>query len=158
MERKEAAQFLEVSLRTLDRMSACGLLKKHKAMRKSRPCITFNDEDLIRLRAELRAEPISEQLEWRLEDERGNNVGFRLDAHYLERLHVEGQERGLSRGQYARNLVIQALESESASRVEHEIRRIRESLGATFYALLTMKLGASPSEARSIVNETILKE
>jgi len=158
VDRKQAAEYLGVSLRTLDRLAANGHLTKGTALRKTRPCVVFREDELRSLKAQLHQ---SEQ-QWRkLErkpDQPKDTVAFRLDNYYLRVLRSEADRLGLSTGEFARTLVIRALEQEQDHILRREVRRMREALGATFYALLTMKLGTSPAEARRIVNDTILKD
>lgn len=85
-------------------------------------------------------------------------MGFKLDPFYRSMLEAQGSVFGMSAGAYARKLVIQSLEDSTSLRIERELRRTRESLGALFYALLTTKLGSSPAEAKAIVDRTILKD
>ena len=158
VDRKQAASFLGVSLRTLDRLAASGRLTKGTAHRKTRPCVVFKDDELHDLKVELDSgHPVWQALP-RSPDEPKDTIAFRIDVHYMRVLKSKGQVLGMSPGEFARSLVIRSLEEDQAHLCRHEVRRMREALGATFYALLTMKLGTAPAEARRIVNDTILKD
>ena len=53
MEKQEAAEYLGVSTRTLERLTASGRIKKGRALRKTRPVAVYDDMDLERLKSEL---------------------------------------------------------------------------------------------------------
>lgn len=158
VDRKQAAEYLGVSLRTLDRLASHGHLTKGTALRKTRPCVVFREDELRLLKAKLPRAGESWQRIERQPDPPKDTVAFRLDTYYLRVLKSEGEKLGLSPGEFARTLVIRSLEEEHLHLLRREVRRMREALGATFYALLTMKLGTSPAEARRIVSDTILKD
>ena len=156
MKRKEAAEYLGVSLRTLDRIAATGRLTKGLESGKSRPFVVFRVEELESVRAELASDT---QIVWqkpKSESILRDTVAFRLDPSYFAQLQAQAKESDLSVGEFARRLVIRALESDSLD-VELEVRQIREALAAIFYAILTLKLGSTPAEARKIIADTVLK-
>lgn len=158
MDRKEAAQLLGVSVRTLDRLVAGGRLTKRRSLRKTRPIVTFSREEVEKLRAELQFDArTSSELKGSLAPPK-DTVAFRIDPFYLSRLQSEGQLIGLSAGEYARRLVIQVLEDDRVDEYRREVRLLREGLAATFFLLLTKKLGATPAEAQRLVAEAILKD
>lgn len=151
VERVEAAEFLGVSVSTLDRFASQGRLTRGRARRKTRPVTTFDEGELSRLKAELaesgRAirqaapEPVKAQ----------DAVGFRLDPSYVERLKCEGAKRGMSAGEYARRLVVRSLEDDGEERLQGELRALRENLAEMFYLVLVTKLGASEKDASDVV-------
>lgn len=157
MDRRQAAEFLGVSLRTLDRLVSKGRLSKGKALLKTRPIVVFRQEELTALKEELGKQKASASQFCGVFPPK-ETVAFRIDPHYLGRLTSQAKPLGLSPGEYARQLVIQALEKEPSEKFSHEVRRLREALAAVFYALLTTRLGSSPTEARRLVDEAILKE
>ena len=158
MERKEAAEFLGVSLRTLDRLGAEGRLRKGKALRKTRPVVVFDAVELTELKAELSANIAGRKVFRRLNTPPNDTVGFRLDAHYLSRLAERGKASGQSPGECARTLVIRALEDTKPEEFTKEVQRLREGLADTFFSFLTMKCDVSEEEAKQFVRETILRK
>lgn len=155
MERKEAAEFLGISLRTLDRLGSEGRLKKGRALRKTRPVVVFDLDELKALKAELERQATAPKSYRRAEDAPKDTVAFRIDPHYLARLSTEGKAQGLSAGEYARRLVIRALEDTRTEEFRDEVKRLRGALGHTFYTLLVMKFGVSEREAEEFVASTI---
>lgn len=157
MDRRQAAEFLGVSLRTLDRLVSNGRLSKGKALKKTRPIVVFRQEELAALKEDIGKQKASAN-QYNGVFPPKETVAFRIDPHYLGRLTSQAKPLGLSPGEYARQLVIQSLEQEPSEKFSHEVRRLREALAAVFYALLTTRLGSSPTEARRLVDEAILKD
>lgn len=155
VDKRQAAEYLGVSTRTLERLASEGRLTKLRQKGKTRPVIVFSETELEGLKEELavegrkRSTSLSKPLQ---------HVGFRLDDLYVRRLTSEAQAHGMSPGEYARHLVIQSLEGTERSRVADELRSLREAMADTFHAFLTLKCGASEEEATSFVNETILRD
>lgn len=156
MDRKEAAEFLGISLRTLDRLVAKGCLTKGRALRKTKPIVVFRRDELAALKEAL-SNKGGTTAAFRQTQAPKDAVAFRIDPHYLARLTKEGAPHDMSPGEYARRLVIQSLEQEPNTQFAHELRRLRESLAAVFFALLTTSLGVPPEEARRLVDEAILR-
>ena len=158
MDRKAAAAYLNISLRTLDRLTAAGRLRKGRALRKTRPVVVFEEAEVSALKADLERErrppfvPSPQQTTSR------DTVAFRLDAIYIDQLAKEGSVRGQSAGEYARHLVIKCLEDTREASFTREVRRLREGLADTVFALLTMKLGSTTEEAERFIRDTILRE
>lgn len=155
IERREAAEFLGVSVSTLDRLASQGRLTRGRARRKTRPVTTFDESELKALKAELEIAKPSDVLKQRPTEKTPDTIGFRLDAYYVARLKAEGEARGMSAGEFARSLVIQSLENGREEKFANEVRLLREGLAHTFYTLLVMKFGVSEEEAREFVNTTI---
>lgn len=135
---------------------AKGRLVKTSAPGKTRPVVLFDDAALRQLKEEMLSQSIRQPIHRDNSDPK-ETISFRIDPLYLRQLSEMAAQSNRSAADVARHLVIQSLETGHASAVLTEIRRVRESLGATFFALLTMKLGSSPEEARRIVADTILK-
>lgn len=151
MEKKEAAEFLGVSVRTIERLAADGKLTKGRARKKTRPVVVFDKQELERLKAHIHtARP--EEVFRRLNTPKPQDaIGFRLDPSYVKRLAAEGEKLGMSPSEYARKLVVRGLEDDGADRVSRELRGLRQNLTDMFYLVLTTKLGASDDEAAEIV-------
>lgn len=157
MERKAAAEFLGVSVSTLDRIASQGRLKRGRAKGKTRPRTVFDDQELAVVKKELsRAQPTAPPVEAAPPKPR-DTVGFRLDPHYAQRLAEEGGRHGMSAGEYARKLVIQGLEDGRADLFRGEVRALREGLADAFHAFLTLKCDVDGEEATEFVNDTILR-
>ncbi|MBX3110280.1 MAG: helix-turn-helix domain-containing protein [Fimbriimonadaceae bacterium] len=145
MKKSEAAQFLGVSTRTVERLVAKGRLRPRREKGKTRPILVFDQAELSRVKKELQ-EVRPEEVFGRPNTLKPKDaVGFRIDPHYYKRLEEEGGKLGLSAGEYARRLVVRGLE------VGDELSALRKSLGHMFYLILVTKLGASEAEAEDIV-------
>ena len=93
-------------------------------------------------------------------------VGFQLDEEYLERLEKEAAKLQMSAGQYARRLVMDALDDterkvikEEISDLNENVEDLRECLAVSVEAILAT-LGAekkviSKERAREWVDENI---
>ena len=158
VERQEAAEYLGVSLRTLDRLGAEGRISKGKALKKTRPVVVFDENELSKLKAEMTADASSNKVFRRLNTPPKDSVGFRLDPHYMSRLEAHGKASGQSPGECARTLVIRSLEDTKVEDFTKEVRNLREGLADTFYAFLTMKCDISEEEAAQFVAKTILRK
>ena len=152
MERAQAAEFLGVSVSTLDRLASQGRLTRGRARRKTRPVTTFDEGELARLKEEL--ETTSRQVFQRQNSSSSpqDAVGFRLDPSYVKRLKAEGEKRGMSPGEYARSLVVRGLEDSDAQRFADEIRSLRKSLSGMFYLILVERFGTTAEEANELIS------
>ncbi len=155
MEKREAAEFLGVSIRTLDRFAKAGRLSKGRAKKKTRPVVVFDRTQLEKLKEEL-VETRPSEVFRRLNTAKPKEaIGFRLDPYYLGLLSQKGQEHNLSAAEYARKLVVQGLEDTRVAEFRDEVKGLRTALGHTFYALLVMKFDMSEREAEEFVASTI---
>lgn len=157
MEKQEAAQFLGVSVRTLERFCAAGRLTKGRARKKTRPVVTFDREQLETLKAELETVRPVEAMRQKAVEKPRDAIGFRLDPFYIQRLTEEGAKREMSAGEYARRLVIQSLEDTRVEQFRDEVHALREGMADIFYAFLTMQCNVSEAKALAFVKDTILK-
>lgn len=158
MDRREAAQFLGVSLRTLDRLSAKHHLTKGRVQMRTRPAVVFVRAEIEALKAALDIGRRTTKAYGCTEVLLTGTVAFRLDNHYMARLSQAGSEHAMSPGEYARHLTIRALEDTSIDEFSLQVKRLRESLADTFYAFLTMKFGVSEDEANRFIEKTILRD
>ena len=156
MEKKEAAEFLGVSVRTLERMAAQGRLVKGRARRKTRPVVVFDRTQLESLKAELETNRPNEVFPRKNGPRPLDSIGFRLDPFYVGRLATEGKRQGLSAAEMARKLVVQGLEDTAVQEVKDELSKLRDGLGHMFYAILIKGFGMSEEAADILVQDTIL--
>lgn len=151
MEKQDAAEYLGVSTRTLERLVASGRLKRGRALRKTRPVAVFEEKELERLKRELDSGRPPEVFGRPNTPKPKDAIGFRLDPFYIKLLGEEGEKKGLSPSEYARKLVIQGLEEPSTEKVFAEVESLRKSLSEMFFLMLVSKLGATDHEAEEIV-------
>ncbi len=57
------------------------------------------------------------------------SVSFRVSAELGKRLEAQAAQCGMSRGEYARRLMIEVLDDAERERVRHEISELRELVG-----------------------------
>ena len=151
MEKKEAAEYLGVSTRTLERLATAGKLTKGRARKKTRPIVVYDKTELAALKKELESSRPSEVFGRPNTPKPQDAIGFRLDPFYVQALSDLGKAGGMSASEYARVLVIRGIEEDPSERFTKEIRAIRENLSEMFYLILISKLGASEDEANTIV-------
>ena len=160
MDKTEAAQALGVSVRTVERLASNGRLKKGRGLRDGRPVVAFDSQEVSRLRAELEqgAPPPKSKAGSEASSHRNDYVGFRLDRVYLRQLEERGSRAGMSRGEYARHLIVQSLEDDREQKFIGEVRRLREGVADVFFTFLTRHSGVDSEDAKAFIAETILKE
>lgn len=152
MERAEAAAFLGVSVSTLDRFASQGRLTRGRAKRKTKPVTIFDRAELERLKGELgTTKPVALPAR-KSASKVPDAVGFRLDPYYAGRLKAEGEQQGMSAGEYARRLVIRSLEETPTDRFAEHLKTLQTSLTGMFYLILVEKFGASEDEANELVS------
>lgn len=147
MRKQEAADFLGISTRTLERFVAEGKLVQGRAKSKTRPVAVFDRGQLEKLKAQLVASGKDEVFGRPNTLKPKGSVGFRLDPFYMERLVKEGEAHGMSAGDYARRLVVRGLE------MGDELTALRKSLSHMFYLVLVTKMGATEAEAEELVRK-----
>lgn len=153
MEKQEAADFLGVSVRTVERLAAQGRLTKGRARRKTRPVVVFDRTQLETLKEDLQS--ANRRIAVTPNGDRPKEaIGFRLDPYYIDRLSTVGENHGLSPAEFARKLVIEGLEDTKLDDVREEISRLREGLGHMFYAILVKQFGMSADAADTLVQQT----
>src|ERR1019366_2670942 len=105
MEKEQAAEFLGVSIRTLERLASAGKLTKGRARKKTRPIVVFDKGELERLKSELQSARPAEVFGRPNTPKPKDAIGFRLDPFYVTRLEEEGAKTGMSAGDYARQKI-----------------------------------------------------
>lgn len=152
MEKAEAAEFLGVSGRTIDRLVASGRLTKGRKMGKTRPVATFEEGQLETLKQNLKLgkpEPATDARTL-------PTVGFRLDPAYFERLKAQASEEGISPGEYARHLVVRSLET-GGEEISRNLSDLRQGLGEMLFVLMVSRLDMTEEEAHELLRETALR-
>ena len=94
------------------------------------------------------------------------HVNFRLDGYYLVRLETGATARGMGRGEYARFLLLQALEqqaaagesagTEEAGDPAGAVRELRADLANAVYVLLVAAGNQEPAKAQEWVRKNLL--
>lgn len=148
MEKSQAAEFLGVSVRTLERFAASGRLTKGRALKKTRPVVVYDMAELERLREQLNEARPTEVFRRLNTPKPRDAIGFRLDPFYIKKLEEEGARIGMSAGEVARRMVIRSIEQIDS---KDGVEALRKNLSDMFYLVLVNRLGASESEATQIV-------
>ncbi len=132
--KREAADFLGIGVRTLERYAQKGQISHRFEKGRRRPRVVFDDADLQAFKERLDESRAAQPAE-AASPTAMRRIGFRLDPHYLQRLTEEGARADMSPGEYARRLVIGALEDFSRdeiratqSSIHDEMVRLREDL------------------------------
>ena len=153
MEKKEAAEYLGVSTRTLERFATAGKLTKGRARKKTRPVVVYDKKELAALKKELESSRPSEVFGRPNTPKPQDAIGFRLDPFYVKKLTEIGKQSGMSPSEYARRLVIRSLEGQTQSGTADELTALRKSLADMFFLVLVSKLDATEAEATEIVKK-----
>lgn len=89
-------------------------------------------------------------------------VSFRLDEQYLDRLKKESSKYGMSAGDYARRVVLDALEDTEQRKVQDELRdvkrelaELRDDIATAVFALLVGAGKIEKGEARDWVSANL---
>lgn len=117
-----------------------------------RRTLLYEEAELHRFRREL-----EEKKRWRLpkpDNPSTETVSFRLDVHYLKRLSETADRHRMSAGEFARLLVIQALDE----RTPEAIGELREDLATSVLALLVLAGNQDADEARAWVNKNLRRK
>ena len=93
---------------------------------------------------------------------KAKTIGFQVEDGYLRRLEKEGKQYKMSAGQYARQLVFDALEDSNTERLERrmimlesEVSELRQDLAVAVHALLVTAGGLPTSEAARWIKENL---
>jgi excisionase family DNA binding protein len=93
MRKKEAAEFLGVSTRTLERLVKEGRLRARREKGKTRPLVVFDKEDLERLKTAREEEKPPEAFGRPNTSQSLGGIGFRLDHVYIKMLEEQGESQ-----------------------------------------------------------------
>lgn len=91
-------------------------------------------------------------------------LSFRLAAEYSDVLDERAEEQGVSRGEYARQLVIAALTTDTAqdtrnrvAEVQDELQKLREELWTSVTAILVHAGKCDHETAKNWVTTALMK-
>lgn len=166
MDKKEAAQFLGVSVRTLERYTKQGKIPARYERGRTRSVVSYDPESLQHLREEREEKLQQEKLQTRAAIPFGEGteptdiVSFRLDPFYRKRLAEEGASEGMSAGEWARRLVVRALEEFQAAEIaelHRGLQALREELARSVAALLCAAGQETPERALQWVKDNLGK-
>ena len=146
---KETAIALGVTVRTVQRYTQAGRLAVRQEPGKTRPTPVYDAAAVHAFKAELARTPYARQPVRPVLDT--DTLTLRLDADTLEMLARTGASRGLSAGQYARELLLAALENP----VDAQLARLRSDLASATYAILAYGGKVTPEEAERWVSENL---
>lgn len=123
----EAAKYLGISVRTLERYTTAQRIPSQLQKGKRRSIRVYREEDLKSLKAELAAERRGRQPEVRSPDAM-RRIGFRLEPVDHERLEELARRARVSPGDYARHLVITALHDTQGTELAAAVTGIERHL------------------------------
>ena len=152
MTTSEAAKFLGVTPRTLQRYTKEGRLGARQEKGKTRPVTVYDEAEVMALKGKLESSPYAKRTQ--NVSLSTDTITIRLDEHYLTRLADEGTKRGYSAGQYARQLIIQGLED----RHQEALERLRKDVANATYATLAYGGKLTPEESEAWVRENLEHE
>ena len=158
MTKKEAAAFVGVGIRALERYAKAGRLSVHQRKGKTRPIVLYDEAELLPLKDEASARLRPRAAVLSPVGESTDTVGFRLDSYYRKRLLQAAEHHGMSPGEYARRLVILALEERQGEETLREISELRRDLALSVKALLCFAGKAEVEEAGQWVAENLQAE
>lgn len=91
-------------------------------------------------------------------------VSFRLAAEYANEIDRRAKQAGVSRGDYARQIVLAGLTNDTAeetrnrvAEIQEEVQRLREELLSSVNALLVYAGKVDKEQARNFVRNTLMK-
>jgi hypothetical protein len=157
MTKREAAEYLGVSIRSLERYTKNGQLSCRYVPGKIGPRPVYDEPDLAAYKIRLQARKKRESV--RVDSpEAMRTIGFRLAPEYIDRLTDEAAKHSMSPRAYARQLLVGALEDFRYSELLAELEALREDLkrggdGPTTVPAdqpLLAKLAALHEELRSV--------
>ena len=164
MSEAEAALYLNLNARTLQRYRKKGTLAYREVTGKTRSTIVYDKADLDRLKADLEARRAASRKPQPTSKITLPRVAFGLPQSNYEELSKEAQRFGMSVGEYSRRLVREGLESRFQSeaaelrnrikQLEAELSRTRKDFSAAFEAVLEYT-GLDPDEAKKWVTENL---
>ena len=164
MSEAEAAIYLQLHVRTLQRYRKKGTLPYREEAGKTRAIIAYDKADLDRLKAELEARrTTTTRLQGKAKVAR-QRVTFGLTSAAYAELENEAKQFGMGVGEYARRLTREGLESSFHSeakelrnrvkQLEVELNQTRKDFTAAFESVLEYA-GLEPEEAKKWVTENL---
>ncbi len=143
--RAEAATFLGISTRTLDRYTKAGRIPSRLEKGRTRPNVVYGEEDLAALKAELdeRRAPHEGAAPSPTAMQR---IGFRMEPFYIQKLQEAGARQGMSAGEYARHLLIRSLESGEREPILAAIAGLQEEINEMKAAVAGICTHAAPPQ------------
>ena len=161
MNEQEAAQYLNVTPRTLLNYRKAGRLSYRLVQGKTRPVIEYEKSVLERFKGELEARA---QVPKIAKPPRLRRVTFGLASHDYQELSEEAKKYDMKPGEYARRLMRESMESNLKGEMRElqaadtknteEVKRLRSDVAGAFEALLEF-LNLSPQEAQAWVTENL---
>jgi hypothetical protein len=127
MTKREAAEYLGVSIRSLERYTKSGQLTCRYVPGKIGPRPVYDEPDLAAYKIRLDARKKRESVRVDSPDAM-RTIGFRLDPEYIERLTNEAARHSMSPRAYARQLLVGALEDFRYSELLAELEALRGDL------------------------------
>lgn len=157
MDKRAAAEYLGVSVRTIERWASSGRLKRGRApgRRRARSDFDIQDLDVIKARMSGATEAGTEAPP---REKPRDTISFRIDPEYLRRLEREGRTRNLSAPEYARSLIVLGLDDDRVNTLSADIQSLRRGLAEMFSLILTEKFGASEADAMRIVSNMLRRQ
>ena len=164
MSELEAAAYLNLNVRTLQRYRKKGSLAYREAPGKTRSTIEYDRADLDRLKTDLEAKRVRSQKPRASQQPTTPRVAFGFALEEYAELEREARRFEMSVGEYARRLVREGLESRFQSeaaelrtrikQLEMELARTRRDFAAGFEAVLEYA-GLDPDAAKKWVEENL---
>lgn len=134
MSEAEAANYLNLNVRTLQRYRQKGTLAYREAPGKTRATIEYDKADLDLLKTEIQAKRARSEKPKAAPKTVMPRVAFGIAPESYAELEQEAQRFGMSVGEYARRLVREGLESRfqsEASELRNRIKQLENELGRT---------------------------
>ena len=164
MSEAEAAIYLQLNVRTLQRYRQKGTLAYREIKGKTRSNIDYEQAELDRLKATLDAKRTQSTKPKPVPKSSVQRVTFGLPNENYAELQRDAERFGMSVGEYARRLVREGMESRFQSeatelrtkikQLETELARTRKDFSAGFEAVLEFT-GLDPTEAKQWVTENL---
>lgn len=127
MNKKEAAEYLGVSTRSVERYMKGNRLACRYVEGKIGPRPVFDEPDLVAFKASLEAQRHREAVRVESPDAM-KTIGFRLEPEFIDRLNAEAAKRGLSPRACARQLLVASLEDFRYEGILAEFSALRSAL------------------------------
>lgn len=156
MNQLEAAEYVGITPQMLRLYTKQGRVKADVDKTKSRRTLVYEAEELDRLKVAR-----AERQKWKLASTPSTDSHYltlNLDGYYQKKLEEAAAKREMSAGQYARFLVMQALEDRTVEAISTQAKEQREDLAKVALALLILAGNQNPDEAREWVNKNVRRK